>query len=53
MAVVNFVKMAGLLIGINNMTLKNLVVVVNVLPQSIYGRLSDGSQCGKNDGFGS
>ena len=44
MAVVNVVKMAGLVIGIKNMTLTNLMVVVNVLALFSYGMLSDGSQ---------
>ena len=44
MVVVNVVKMAGLVIGIKNMTLTNLVVVVNVLALFFYGVLSDGSQ---------
>ena len=43
MAVVNVVKMAGLVIGINNMTLTNLMVVGNVLALFFYGGLSDGS----------
>ena len=44
MAVVNVVKMAGLVIGIKNMTLTNyLVVVGNVLALFFYGGLSDGS----------
>ena len=42
--VVNFVKMAGLVIGIKNMTLTNLVVAVNVLALFFYGVLSDSSQ---------
>ena len=50
MAVVNVVKITGLVIGINNYEPDEFG---GCRKCGEYGGLSDGSQCGENDGFGS